>query len=384
VNPIIRPIRILGLCLLLAFAHEGWADILKLTNGRQIEGTIVEEREDAILIEVAMGVLIFDRSRVASIIRSEPAPESSVPEEPPPTPMLREPLQVPAPPDPAKLQDFRRSLSVSFTQRSIMNQQRNKVRDQENIVKAIESQILALGVEEVEARREMETFRKYAGQTVPPHIYQAYKAAESGLERIGAEMQTLNRQLKESQGHVADAQQVVNASQATLFSQLKGLWEHYHLLVGEGFDDTQLKPLRNSLTDIGSVVERQEIPLRRAGNTFYITVWINDQFPVEMILDTGATGILLNNATANKIGIRPSDTLRIESATIADGSKVSQRTFMLKKIQIGIFSVTDIPASALVVESNSHTPLLLGMEFLKHFHFSIDARTNRLILERMK
>jgi clan AA aspartic protease (TIGR02281 family) len=385
VNPKVHPTWILGLCLLLLLVHGVRADILELTNGGRIEGTIVEEREDAILIEVEMGILSFHRSRVASITRSHPThPGMSTPEESLPKQDTGKASTAPPPLDTSKLLDFRRSLSAAVTQRSTMSQQQRRVRDQENTVNAIESQILALGVEQVQARREMEAFRKYSGQTVPPHIYQAYKAAESGVERIEAEMQSLNRQLKESQNHLADAQQLVNASQAVLFNQLKTLWERYHSLAREGFTDSQLEPFRISLNDLGSVVERQEIQLRRMGNTFFITVWINDRFPVEMILDTGASGVLLDNATANKLGIRPSDTLLITPARIADGSVISRRTFMLKKIQIGVFSVSDIRASAPVNESETDTPLLLGMEFLKHFHFSLDARANRLILERLK
>lgn len=79
----------LPLVLMLASA-AGAEDVVVLQNGREIRGRIVEERPDAVKLDIGGGKMTFRRAQIAEVRRERAVPEAAAPgEAPAPDPALR-------------------------------------------------------------------------------------------------------------------------------------------------------------------------------------------------------------------------------------------------------------------------------------------------------
>jgi aspartyl protease family protein len=117
-------------------------------------------------------------------------------------------------------------------------------------------------------------------------------------------------------------------------------------------------------------VSSEKIPLRREGNSYYATVMINGKHSEEMILDTGASSVVLPYKVAVECGVKIDDSAVPMIATIADGSRVKSKGVLLDSVRVGKFTAEHVECMVLPPEARN-APMLLGMTFLSHFDFSI-------------
>lgn len=108
---------------------------------------------------------------------------------------------------------------------------------------------------------------------------------------------------------------------------------------------------------------------------FYIQAQVNDK-SITFLLDTGASDIVLSQKDALYAGINLHN---IQDFKIYDTAKgqVKAGVVHIPQIKIGNFLVNDVQAS---VNTHSMSHSLLGMSFLRYFHFTI--RDNKLLLYR--
>lgn len=97
---------------------------------------------------------------------------------------------------------------------------------------------------------------------------------------------------------------------------------------------------------------------QRRGNTFYIGGHVN-YLPVEFMVDTGASLVLLNRTTAERAGI-------YDQFTIPQSISTANGTVMMWKGRISTLRVGDLVLHNVeaVVSSDRSVPNLLGMSFL--------------------
>lgn len=96
-----------------------------------------------------------------------------------------------------------------------------------------------------------------------------------------------------------------------------------------------------------------------------------------LMLDTGASLIVLPSSTIEELGFRLED-LRLGTANTANG-QVPIRLGKLRQVRIGRARVDEV-AVGFVADDKIGERYLLGMSFLNHFRVTIDDRTNRLTL----
>ena len=128
-------------------------------------------------------------------------------------------------------------------------------------------------------------------------------------------------------------------------------------------------------------VQTEKIPLRREGNSLFATVVINGKPPEEMIVDTGASVVVLPYKVALECGAKPDESAVPVVATIADGSKVNSKQVLLDSVRIGQFKAEHVTCAVLPPEAKN-APMLLGMTFLGRFNFSING--NELVLTKIE
>lgn len=120
---------------------------------------------------------------------------------------------------------------------------------------------------------------------------------------------------------------------------------------------------------------RVEVPKGRDGH-FHLTLVVND-VEVPFVVDTGASGIVLSAADAQRIGFAPETLAYLGTANTANGQVRTARV-TLDNITLG--PITDRKVRAWVNEGQMDSSLL-GMSYLSRFD-RIEITGNRLVLER--
>ena len=124
----------------------------------------------------------------------------------------------------------------------------------------------------------------------------------------------------------------------------------------------------------------------RAGATGHITVdaRLNDQVSVSLLLDTGATLVVLSAEIGRQLGLDAENAgVPIQMKT-ADGRLMKAKYVVLQSVRVRDAEVRDVPA-AIMTEDNGDTSWkdgILGMSFLKEFNFRVDQEDQKLILEK--
>ena len=120
----------------------------------------------------------------------------------------------------------------------------------------------------------------------------------------------------------------------------------------------------------------QIIAPRQPDGHFYLTLRLNGQ-PIEFVVDTGASDIVLTRDDARRIGIDLTALAYTGSASTANGAVRTART-RIDDITLGGITDRNIPA---VVNAGDMEGSLLGMTYLRRFS-RIEIAGDQLILTR--
>lgn len=120
-----------------------------------------------------------------------------------------------------------------------------------------------------------------------------------------------------------------------------------------------------------------EIPYSMVNNSMIIQASVNG-VAMRMILDTGASFVVIPPAIASRAGIVTEGKKKTKLAT-ANG-KVSAPQVFIDYLKVGSFSEEKIPAVVKNILKEDPRLGLLGMSFLERFKFQIDQDRSLLLL----
>lgn len=141
-----------------------------------------------------------------------------------------------------------------------------------------------------------------------------------------------------------------------------GLWQDIR---------TTVLPQQAAFVESGEVV----VPRARDGH-YYLNININGE-PVDFVVDTGATDIVLTREDAARIGLNPDDLTFLGQAMTANGM-VQTAMVRLAEMELGPFTDVAVRAS---VNGGEMSRSLLGMSYLERFE-RIEIADNQLVLHR--
>lgn len=116
----------------------------------------------------------------------------------------------------------------------------------------------------------------------------------------------------------------------------------------------------------------------------FVEAILNRKVPAQLLMDTGASLIVLSKNMGEKLKIKPKDKNKVVQLQLADGRKIEATRIILEKIKVQDVEVKDVEAAVLqeeVAEANFKDGLL-GMSFLNRFNFKVDYKKGKLILEK--
>lgn len=132
--------------------------------------------------------------------------------------------------------------------------------------------------------------------------------------------------------------------------------------------------------DLEKLVISEKIPLRREGNSYYASVVVNGEHAVEMVVDTGASSLVLPYKTALDSGVKIDDSAMAVEMKVASGAKFKSKLVTLDSVRVGKFTAEKVECVVLPSEA-TNAPVLLGMTFLGRFNFSING--TELVLSKI-
>ena len=124
------------------------------------------------------------------------------------------------------------------------------------------------------------------------------------------------------------------------------------------------------------------VSLKFNGGTFMVPVEINGAMTIDFVIDSGASDVTVPSdvfSTLKRTGtVKQSDVAGQQTYMLADGSKTSSVTFMIRSLKIGDIVIENVNASVAPPQGT----LLLGQSLLNRFKsWSIDNTTQVLLLE---
>ncbi|MEO9780335.1 MAG: TIGR02281 family clan AA aspartic protease [Sedimentitalea sp.] len=132
-----------------------------------------------------------------------------------------------------------------------------------------------------------------------------------------------------------------------------------------------LRPTQSVITATGQI----EVPRAQDGH-YYLTLQVNDK-PIEFLVDTGASEMVLTAADAERAGLQLDDLIYSGRALTANGEV---RTARVKLDSVELGDVLDQGVTAWVNEGEMEQSLL-GMGYLRRWN-RIEISDNALVLTR--
>ncbi|MDD5432700.1 MAG: TIGR02281 family clan AA aspartic protease [Candidatus Omnitrophica bacterium] len=119
-------------------------------------------------------------------------------------------------------------------------------------------------------------------------------------------------------------------------------------------------------------------------NSILVRVTLNKKVEASLILDTGASVVLLRSSVAKKLGFDLNKIIPDAKVSLADGKQVSAKRIILDKVEAQGVEAKNVEAMVMLGEGVSFPEDgLLGMSFLNKFNFKIDQKSKSLILEKL-
>lgn len=128
------------------------------------------------------------------------------------------------------------------------------------------------------------------------------------------------------------------------------------------------------------------IDVNKKNGHFFVDAVLNDNVSVTLLLDTGASMVLISRRVAEDLGIKTDNIVATIDLSMADGRKVKAKRVTLKSVRIKNVEAKDVSAAVFNEDSGGMGTEdgLLGMSFLSRFDFRIDQDNNKLILKETK
>jgi predicted aspartyl protease len=129
-------------------------------------------------------------------------------------------------------------------------------------------------------------------------------------------------------------------------------------------------PLRSSARDTIT------IPVAMNGSSVVVPVTLNGVLNAKLALDTGATITVVSRRIARSLALSPLGTSRVGTV----GGIVNLPLARLGSLKVGEAEVQDLVVSIHDFSPDPRIEGLLGLDFLKNFHVSLDVKRNLLVL----
>lgn len=142
--------------------------------------------------------------------------------------------------------------------------------------------------------------------------------------------------------------------------------------------DPILDPLDRRLRKLEESVFEKTLSLETVGSGLAVEAVIGQE-PVRMVVDSGASLVLIPRELAEKLELKPAVDAKALRMVTADGREIPASEIIIPRMRIGKFVAENV-RGAILSESLPGAQPLLGLSFLEKFRFEIDAAGKKMTL----
>lgn len=143
------------------------------------------------------------------------------------------------------------------------------------------------------------------------------------------------------------------------------------------------KEMRNKAAEMENDFKENSISYIARHDQVIVDVLLENSVSARLIVDTGASIIVITKNIADKLGIKSEEIGTKMEVILANGTKAEAVPFILKSVKVGEVEAKNIRAAITENGPGEGADGLLGMSFLNNFIIRVDTSSNRLILEQV-
>lgn len=135
-------------------------------------------------------------------------------------------------------------------------------------------------------------------------------------------------------------------------------------------------------------LDKKHIRIARdqATRSIFVEVVLNDKVIADLVLDTGASLVILSRNKGEEMGLDLADTKDVMELRLADGRRTLAKPVILDSMRIQDVEVKKVMAAVMLdqIPGPGLRDGLLGMSFLSKFNLSMDLKNMRMSLEKLE
>lgn len=130
----------------------------------------------------------------------------------------------------------------------------------------------------------------------------------------------------------------------------------------------------------------KHVAFQREAGHMTVNAVLNKKANVSLLVDTGASLVLLTDDVARKLGIDTGKAGSPMQLLVTDGRKIDAKYVILDSVQVSDVEAKNVEAAILPsgITKSEFKDGLLGMSFLRRFNFKFDYNNDKLVLEPLR
>jgi clan AA aspartic protease (TIGR02281 family) len=364
---------VLALCLCCADAS---GDSVTLTNGQVLEGVIVKQTPNGLILNIGGGTTTIASNKIASVKRTAEAANTQFIQNWNEKNFLNR----------KNVPDGMERLAAEF--RTLLDAREEAIRSQ-RVLSTMDGREKAINaaIDEL-SNRLNETGKKIAG-VIPSGIdgIDAYNATVYDMNSIAAERNVKSEELKALTKSRQNMQEQV-AGYVQSMMTFKSSFPDRAAELKKRFKSSDtgefLSKVENKLIGLTSEFQTSDIRVASLNNgSKIVSAMINDKIRVRLLVDTGAATVMLPESIAKRLNLDlDQDSRKKVELVMADGSKVTASAVTLDSLQVGDARAEKVDAVIIKVAGTNDIEGLLGMSFLRNFEVEFRGDSIGLTLRK--
>lgn len=365
------------LTVIMATAWPAAGDTIRMTTGRAIEGIIVEENDEAVVLDIGVGTTTIRRHRIQSIERGDAGETSKIEKQ------WEE-----------KYYTHKRHVPEQF---QALASEFQRLTDRRAAARRSQRSIEAMKAAEDRLQRELNALHRALG-AMSSQLHQESQGKRDTAEAVSryntlvASNNFLGIRLREKRRGAEGNRTKLDGGYASLVSyneSLAAFRTQFDTAKRALVDDAEaeerarkyLARLEEHLSEYGGDFTSYEIRTARHGKSVVLNVILNGRVSARFLFDTGASTVTLSSELAARLGISGNPE-HVMPVYVADGRTVEAIPVLLDSVNAGGAIVRRVPAMIMPKAPGPQIDGLLGMTFLREFDIRFDPARRKLILTR--
>tara|TARA_B100000315_G_C14547971_1_gene574230 strand:+ start:762 stop:1880 length:1119 start_codon:yes stop_codon:yes gene_type:complete len=356
------------LFLLLSVSCDVFADMVYLKNGKQLEGIIEGEDEESINMNIGFGKVTFKKADISRIVRYTYEKQVT----------LKRELGYKYFGQPEFIPQELKTMIAHLKKIEELRDTATEAKIQKNAdaeeIDRLDKGITKLNDELVKTSRDLSSFRIQNDPKKYNALIESFNSLQAKIKLLEYDKDSLKKKTP-----ALDEKVSKYITELNIFR--KKFKQEYSTTQTKENQQRLLENVQKRIDNMGVDFIKHTIEYDFLGSSIIVKVLLNDTVIANLILDTGASIVVLSKEIADKLNLTFDRKTQSGMVTLADGRKVKANITFLESVKIGKLEARNVKAAILEHEEATTDNGLLGMSFLKNFMLKIDPNSKKLILE---